>query len=200
MTANSRQLADPGLPAALAANLDTSFEQLVLTYQDRLYAFAGHLSGSPQDAEEIVQDAFVRAYRALATYEPERVEALALRPWLYQITLNVFRNRRRGRQLQLVPLDDGTAEDSRAELADDAQYQPESMLERAEQARALRRIVAELPERYRAAVILRYIAGFGYNDLAALLHQPLGTVKANVHRGTKLLRAALTAQLEEVPE
>lgn len=187
------------LPSALAASLDAHFEQLVLTYQDRLYAFAAHLSGSPQDAEEIVQDAFVRAYRALAGYEPQRVAALALRPWLYQITLNVARNRRRGRQVQLVPLEDD-ADEERVQLADDAQRQPESLLERAEQSRALHALVVALPERYRAAVILRHIAGFGYGELAALLGQPVGTVKANVHRGTRLLRAALAGQLEEVSE
>jgi RNA polymerase sigma-70 factor (ECF subfamily) len=198
VTITSGQPREEQLPAALARNLDASFEQLVLTYQDRLYAFAGHLSGSPQDAEEIVQDAFVRAYRALAEYAPERVESLALRPWLYQITLNVYRNRRRVRQPQLVPLADDA--DDGVELADDVMQRPEALLERAEQARALSRLVAELPERYRAAVILRHIAGFGYNDLADLLHQPVGTIKANVHRGAKLLRAAVVAQLEEAIE
>ena len=199
MTADSRLLDAQQLPAALAADLDSSFEQLVLLYQNRLYAFARHLSGSQQDAEEIVQDAFVRAYRALAGYDSARVQALALRPWLYQITLNVCRNRQRTRQPQWVPLADRSVGDS-AELADDTIRQPETVLERAEESRALSRIVAGLPERYRAAVILRHIAGFSYPELAALLNQPIGTVKANVHRGTKLLRAALTAQFEEVSE
>jgi RNA polymerase sigma-70 factor (ECF subfamily) len=66
--------------AALAADLEGSFERLVLAYQDRLYAFALRLSGSPQDAEEVVQYAFVRAYRAAARYPAERVGDLALRP------------------------------------------------------------------------------------------------------------------------
>lgn len=199
MTTDSRRLDAKQLPAALATDLDSNFEQLVLLYQDRLYAFARHLSGSQQDAEEIVQDAFVRAYRALAGYEPARVRTLALRPWLYQITLNVCRNRQRIRQPQLVPLADESVA-GRAELADDSGRQPETVLERAEQSRALSQIVAGLPARYRAAVILRHIAGFSYHELAALLNQPIGTVKANVHRGTKLLRAALSAQLEEVSE
>lgn len=198
MTTASRIDADH-LAAALATELDASFEQLVLLYQDRLYAFAHHVCGSQQDAEEIVQDAFVRAYRALASYEAARVRTIALRPWLYQITLNVCRNRQRTRQPQLVPLADSNGEE-RAELTDDSGRQPERVLERAEQSRALSQIVTGLPERYRAAVILRHIAGFGYGELAELLNQPIGTVKANVHRGTKLLRAALTAQLEEVSE
>jgi len=60
------------LSAALAADLDGHFEHLVVTYQDRLYAFALRLSDSPQEAEEIAQDSFVRAYRALAKYSGER--------------------------------------------------------------------------------------------------------------------------------
>lgn len=184
------------LPEALAVNLDGCFERLVLTYQQRLYAFALRLTGNAQDAEEITQDAFVRAYRALATYPIERVRALALRPWLYQITLNVVRNRQRGHHLQQVPLEkpDGSA----IEVAEDAQRQPEAVLERAEHANELGKLVTALPERYRAAVVLRHIAGFGYGELATILDQPVGTVKANVHRGTKLLRAALTDQQEAV--
>ncbi len=82
---------DQDLSAALAADVDGSFEQLVLTFQDRLYAFALRLTGSPQDAEEVTQDAFVRAYRALVSYPDSRIRSLALRPWLHQIVLNIFR-------------------------------------------------------------------------------------------------------------
>ena len=92
---------DQDVSAALAADLEGSFEQVVVAYQNRLYGFALRLTGSPQDAEEITQDAFVRAYRALATYPAMRIRTLALRPWLHQILLNVFRNRVRYRYLQL---------------------------------------------------------------------------------------------------
>jgi RNA polymerase sigma-70 factor (ECF subfamily) len=70
------------LSRALADDLDDNFERLVLTYQDRVFAFALRLTGNPSDAEEVAQDAFVRAYRALARYPSERVATLALRPWL----------------------------------------------------------------------------------------------------------------------
>src|SRR5258708_11089770 len=81
------------LSGLLAVDLDEHFEQVVRTYQDRLYSFALRLTGSRQDAEESTQDAFVRAYRALQHYPADRRRALRLRPWLYQITLNVVRNR-----------------------------------------------------------------------------------------------------------
>ena len=188
----------PDLPAALAANLDGCFERLVLVYQDRLYGFALRLTHSPQDAEEIVQDAFVRAYRALAVYTPERIATLALRPWLYQITLNVLHNRVRSRRLTVVPLDELT-NNGVTEVMDDHE-QPDAALERAEREYELSALVAGLPERYRIAVVLRHIEGFGYGELAELLSQPVGTIKANVHRGTRLLRAALEQQMQEVDE
>jgi RNA polymerase sigma-70 factor (ECF subfamily) len=181
---------DQDLPETLATDLEGNFEQLVFTYQDRLYAFALRLSGSPQDAEEIVQDALVRAYEALRSYAAQRVRDMALRPWLYQITINVFRNRVRGRHLQLVPLiqeDQALAVDP----ADDPQARPHALLEQGELQHRLGAILAALPERYRVVVVLRHIQGLAYGEIAAVLEQPIGTVKANVHRGLRLLREAL---------
>ncbi len=181
---------EAGLPAALADDLDACFEQLVLTYQDRLYAFALSFSGNAQDAEEITQDTFVRAYRALADYEPDRVRALALKTWLYKITLNVARNRARGRRLQLAPLEI-TGESAGWELAAAADERPEHVLARGERRQELRTLLAHLPERYRAAVVLRYVQDLEYVEIARVLDQPVGTVKSNVHRGVKLLRESV---------
>src|SRR4029453_7564055 len=96
---------DDSLRERIACDLDGSFEELVRTYQDRLFSFALRLTSRREDAEEVAQDAFVKAYRALATYPAERIRAMALRAWLYQITLNVVRNRVRGKKLKLVSLD-----------------------------------------------------------------------------------------------
>jgi RNA polymerase sigma-70 factor, ECF subfamily len=188
---------DEELLAALAANLDAAFDQLVLAYQRRLYAFALRLIGQREDAEEVAQDALVRAYRALEGYPPERVRSLKLRPWIYQITLNVARNRRRGHGLQVVPLDE-PAEDGHLDLRADVREQPEERLERAEERRELAGLIAALPARYRAAVILRHVEGLSYQELALALRQPTGTVKANVHRGVQILRAALVRHMSEV--
>jgi RNA polymerase sigma-70 factor (ECF subfamily) len=185
------------LPEALAANLDAAFEHLVLTYQHRLYAFALRLTGRREDAEEVAQDAFVRAYRALTGYPAARIRTLALRPWIFRIALNVARNRARGHRLESVPLGD-PEEGVFGVLAADAREQPEARAERVEQGRELAALVAALPERYRAAVILRHVEGLSYGELALALGQPVGTVKANVHRGVRLLRAALVRQMSEV--
>ena len=88
---------------ALAATQDEALKKgLVVAYQDRLFSFALRLTGRREDAEEVAQDAFVRAYRALGAYPAERIRTMALRAWLYQITLNVARNRFRGKKLKVV--------------------------------------------------------------------------------------------------
>ena len=185
---------DESLTAALAADLDSSFEALVLAYQDRLYAFGLRLTGSPRDAEEIAQDALVRAYRALRRYPAERVATLRLRAWLFQVTVNVARNRGRARRLPEVPLvsDDGTHDVLVDQPADESE-QPEQQAERRAEQDQLAAIVASLPERYRAAVVLRHVQGLSYPEIAAALGQPAGTVKSNVHRGVAYLRASLDA-------
>ena len=184
---------DATLAGLLAADLDGSFETLVRTYQDRLYAFGLRLTGSPRDAEEIAQDAFVRAYRALARYPAERVAALRVRAWLFQIAVNVARNRARGGRLRETPLAPPLDGAPTPEPADDARYEPEAVVERDEARDELASVVARLPERYRIAVVLRHVEGLRYHEIAAVLGQPVGTVKANVHRGVALLRRALSA-------
>lgn len=181
------------LAAQLATDVDSHFERLVLTYQDRLYAFALRLSDNPQDAEEIAQDTFVRAYCALKSYNAERIRTMALKPWLYQIALNVFRNHVRARRPALVSfdsLDDSTG----MEPEDEEDSQPEPRAENAERERELAAQVAALPERYRLAVLLRYVGELDYAEIAAVLGQPVGTVKSNVHRGLQRLRLAMAEQ------
>jgi len=181
------------LEAALAEDLEGSFERLVREYQDRLYSFAHRLAGNSEDAEEIAQDAFVRAYRAMKTYEAERIRALSLKAWLYQITLNVARNRLRGKRRKFVSIDarDG---DGRAlwEPEDDPGSRPDARFEEGRQRADIATLVAGLPERYRSALILRYMEGLRLEEVAAVLKQPLGTVKSNVHRAVNALREALS--------
>ncbi|CAA9546571.1 MAG: hypothetical protein AVDCRST_MAG73-2473 [uncultured Thermomicrobiales bacterium] len=179
------------LAARLALDLDGVFEEVVVAYQSRIYGFALRLLANPADAEEIAQDAFVRAYRALQGYPVERIATLRLRPWLYQIAVNLARNRHRHRgrrpsELALVD-ENGRERAFPAGEGDD----PMAALERAEGAAALAGTIAALPARYRAAVVLRHVEGLSYAEVAAVLDQPVGTAKANVHRGVTLLRAAL---------
>lgn len=184
---------ETALESALADNLDGCFERMVREYQDRLYSFAHRLSGNPEDAEEIAQDAFVRAYRAMKTYPAERIRSLSLKAWLYQITLNVARNRLRGKRYKHVSIDERDG-DGRAlwEPEDDPSERPDSRFEQGRRRADIASLVSGLPERYRSALILRYMEGLRLEEVAAVLKQPLGTVKSNVHRAVNALREALT--------
>ena len=182
---------DSSLARALADDLDGHFEQLVRTYQDRLYGFALRLTDSRQDAEESTQDAFVRAYRALERYPAERRRELRLRPWLYQIALNVVRNRVRRRVPTLVALDGAIGNG----LAAHADEQPEAIALCAERWARLATVLGDLPPRYKTAVVLRHVQGLSYAEAADVLGQPLGTTKSDVHRGLRLLRDKLEPEL-----
>jgi RNA polymerase sigma-70 factor, ECF subfamily len=155
------------------------FERLVLDHQDRIFALSLALTGNRHDAEEVAQDTFLRAYRALVTYTPERVRELKQKAWLHRIAVNVVRNRVRGVKPRLVELN-GSEPDDRIGPEEDA-------IRRAE-VDALAARVACLPERYREAVVLRHVQDLSYAEVAEALGQPVGTVKANVHRGLKMLR------------
>jgi len=183
------------IEAGLAEDLDGSFERLVRLYQDRLYSFALRLTGNPEDAEEIAQDAFVRAYRALQSYPAERIHALALRAWLYQVTLNVARNRLRGKRHTFVSIDGEAGSfdaGSGRELEDDPRTRPDSRYEQVQARKDIATLVAALPDRYRSALILRYVEGLRLEEVAAILKQPLGTAKSNVHRAVNALRIAIS--------
>ncbi|WP_376795755.1 RNA polymerase sigma factor [Thermogemmatispora sp.] len=183
---------EQALLSGLLADLDHCFEQVVMYYEQRLFAFALRLSGSYEEAQEITQDAFVRAYHALASYPREQLRGLALRSWLYQIVLNVTRNhlrksRRLPTSISLEEVGIGHSEEPESAPADS----PEACLEAHERQRLLQQALQTLPLAYREVVVLRHLEGLSYVEMARLLNQPVGTVKARVHRGLAQLRRVL---------
>jgi RNA polymerase sigma-70 factor (ECF subfamily) len=181
------------IETALAEDVDLHFERLVREYQDRLYGFALRLTNQSEDAEEVVQDAFVRAYRALKTYPARRIRDMALRPWLYQVTLNVARNRLRRKRHPTVGLDASAAQN----VADPSES-PLTQLEASRRRADLASLVATLPGRYRTPLILRYVEGLKLEEVAEILRQPLGTTKSNVHRAINALREAISESRRQV--
>ena len=155
------------------------FERMVRDHQDRIYALGLAMTGNRMDAEEVAQDTFMRAYRALVTYSPERVRDLKQKAWLHRIAVNVVRNRVRGLRPRLVELNGSEAATGSG---------PEEDVIRRAEIDELASRVACLPARYREAVVLRHVQELSYPEVADALGQPVGTVKANVHRGLKLLR------------
>lgn len=185
---------DAALASRLARDVDAAFPELVTAHQDRLYTVALRLLGDRRDAEEVAQDALVRAYRAMGGYPRERIVGLRLRPWLASIAVNLARNRRRrfeDRQPpnQLEPMLDAGWDP----MTDDRRSAPATSADRRETQRELAAALLRLTPAVRSAIVLRHVDGLSVAEVAEALGRPEGTVKAQVHRGLRELRALLEA-------
>ena len=174
-----------GLAAALAEDRDAAFPRLVGALQDGVFAGVLRLTGSRADAEEITQEAFVRAYRALGTYPDERVRDLRVREWVWTIALNLCRNRARGRARR------PEAPSPQDPLLPDPAPGPEQQALAAADREHLERHLARLPWATRASLVLRYVADLPYAEIASVLDRPVGTVRSDVHRGLRRLRQSM---------
>jgi len=183
-------LDDAALAARLASDLDRHFGQLVVAYETRLYTFMLRQTGHAQEAEDIVQEALMQAYFALARYTPQQRAEIALRPWLFKIALNIFYTRLRKTRLFAVSLD--LSEDGpHLAIEEDLEQQPETILEKQEVRRELGMLLDQLPEQYRTVINLHYFAELSYQEIADLLNVPLGSIKSHLHRGIQRLRTIL---------
>lgn len=182
------------LPSSLISGVG-GFEKVVDEYQRRLYGFALRMTGNREDAEEIVQDSFVRAYRALNKMSSEQRDELRLQPWLYTITLNVTRNRLRSKRPSSVALDALADPDALLRESNEGPPQPEAIVERNAEVALVEQALMQLPMHLRAAATLRFIEGRSHPEIAEILHQPIGTVKSHVHRAVRILRRILGPQI-----
>ena len=179
-------MSEETLPDRLAEDLDGAFAALVAAIKDDVFTAALRWSGNRAAAEDIAQEAFLRAYSALGRYDAERVRKLHLRAWLLRIALNVFRNelRRASRRPATEPLADGllVVEGGRA---------PDDLAST---------IVLALPDEQRVPVVLRHVLGLSFEEIAEILGRPEGTVKAQTSRGIRRLRDSLTEKEPEQAE
>jgi len=188
---------DTALAHRLARDVDAAFPALVTGHQDRLYTIAVRLLGDRRDAEEVAQDALVRAFRAMHGYPSERIAALRLRPWLASITVNLARNRRRRHEdrqppTQLEPMLHAGFDPA----ADDRRSTASTVADRHETQRELAFALLRLTPAVRAAIVLRHVDGLSVAEVAEALDRPEGTIKAQVHRGLRELRLLLESHAD----
>src|SRR3989338_344972 len=157
----------------------SAFDQLVLRHQGTVYAVSLRMLGNADDAQEVAQDAFVRAYRAIGTFRHEA----KLSTWLVSITMNLCRNRRRWwarrKRVIVASLDDPleTQEGTLAHETPDPAPTPARAAEQSEQRQQLIAALQLLPETDRTVIVLRDIQGYAYEEIAQILGCRLGTVK-----------------------
>jgi RNA polymerase sigma-70 factor, ECF subfamily len=173
---------------------EAGFNAMVGGYRRRLYWYAIRMLGNREDAEEAVQDAFMRAYIGWHKMAAEQRESLRTSGWLFKITLNVVRNRVRKRQPVRVSLDDLNDPDSWRGVLEDP-VRPDSVLERNADVALVEGAIQQLPVHLREAAWLRFIEGLTHPEIARISSQPIGTVKSHVFRATLLLRRMLAPAL-----
>jgi RNA polymerase sigma-70 factor (ECF subfamily) len=166
-----------------------AFGQLVCKYQDRLYTALAHMLGAPEEARDVVQEAFIQAFVKLETFRG----SAAFYTWLYRIAFNVSVSRKR-RQRPVLSLE-RTRDLSGEEPLDMAS--PAERMERGERAVQVRRAMAALSEEHRAILVLREVEGFDYEHIAEALDVAVGTVRSRLHRARAQLKELLTPVLQE---
>ncbi len=178
------------MTTAMRAN----FEEEALSHLDALYGAALRLTRSPSDAEDLVQDTFVKAYRFYDSFE----SGTNLKAWLFRIQTNTFINRYRRKTRERAALGGksagmvGDGVMSRETMR--ALRDPSRLADRPLISAEIERALDELPEDYRMVVLLSDVEELAYREIAEILGCPIGTVMSRLHRARKMLRASLVDQ------
>ena len=181
------------------------FAELAMPYMDALYSAALRMTRNPADAEDLVQETYLRAYRGFGGFK----EGTNLKAWLYKILTNTFINTYRAKKRR----PDETELDDQEEFAlfrriggleaAAAARTPESEVLDAMPDEAVKEALEALPEQFRMAVLLADVEGFSYKEIAEIMDVPVGTVMSRLHRGRRQLQARLMDYARErglVPE
>jgi RNA polymerase sigma-70 factor (ECF subfamily) len=172
------------------------FEEEALQLSDQVYQVARRLAGSREEAEDLVQETFARAFRAWRSFEP----GTNLRAWLFRIltNLNIDRGRKIQRSPDMQPLEENDyfLYNRLEESAGESNVDERHVVDRLSQNDAVSAL-AELPHDFRDVVLLVDLADFTYSDAAQILDIPIGTVMSRLHRGRRILKRSLAESAVE---
>ncbi|HJD45183.1 MAG TPA: RNA polymerase sigma factor RpoE [Candidatus Paenalcaligenes intestinipullorum] len=191
---NEREV-DADLVARVQKGDKRAFDLLVLKYQRRIMRLLSRMVNDPSEVEDLTQETFIKAYRAMAQFRGES----AFYTWLYRIAINTARNWQSSRSRRPlltthVETQDGETFDQIDNLTDIST--PESEMVSRQVVETVQSAIAALPEELRTAILLREIEGMSYDDIAQTMQCPIGTVRSRIFRA----REAIATQLRAVRE
>jgi RNA polymerase sigma-70 factor (ECF subfamily) len=176
--------------------LKERFERDVVPLLSGMYSSALRMTRNPADAEDLVQETFLRAYRGFAGFQ----EGTNLKAWLYRILTNTFINAYRKKQREPKTVPDDNVEDwylyDRL-AAQSSEASAETTVLETMPDEDVKAALDELPEAFRMAVLLADVEGFSYKEIAGILEVPIGTVMSRLHRGRRALEKALWQKTRE---
>ncbi len=167
-----------------------AFETLMRAHEGRMYAVALRMCGNREDALDCVQEAMLRVYRAMNGFKGQSSFAT----WIYRITMNTCLDELRRRKVRTSSSLDQLLDSGWAPT--DEEDTPERHSIASEQRRTLEKAIHDLPEDMRAAIVLRDVQGFSYDEIATMLEANVGTIKSRISRGREKLREVLMRQPE----
>jgi RNA polymerase sigma-70 factor, ECF subfamily len=178
---------DAELAASAHRGSQDDFRELVRRFERPVYSLVLRMVQDPATAEDLAQEVFVKAFRALGSYDPR----WKFSSWLFKIAHNTTIDHLRRGVPETVPLEAGEDDEGRgglaAVLADESAEDPRAAAERRNLARSLESAIRRLRPDYREAVLMFYVHGASYQEICEATGQPLGTVKTNLHRARKEL-------------
>ncbi|MDO4916641.1 MAG: sigma-70 family RNA polymerase sigma factor [Rothia sp. (in: high G+C Gram-positive bacteria)] len=173
------------------------FEQEAMQYVDQLYGAALRMARNPADAEDLVQEAYMKAFSSFHQYRP----GTNLKAWLYRILTNTYINLYRKRQREPYQAHTDTVEDW--QLAQASSHDSVGLVSAEAEALThlpdddVKKALQSIPEDFRMAVYYSDVEGFSYKEISDIMNTPLGTVMSRLHRGRKMLRDLLADYAEE---
>jgi RNA polymerase sigma-70 factor (ECF subfamily) len=170
----------------------SAYNGLVTRYQRQVYNLAYRMLGNAEDAGDLVQETFLRAYGALASF---RQDASFL-TWLYKIASNLCIDQLRSRKARSALSLDVELEEGREPAADSRNCSPEELSIRDSVQDVVQRAITNLPEKYRVVVVMRHLQDMSVEEIANVLEMPTGTVKTHLFRAREMLRGRLRSVLE----
>ncbi|MGQ9560271.1 MAG: RNA polymerase sigma factor [Candidatus Oleimicrobiaceae bacterium] len=172
----------------------THFTEVVLAHKDRIYTQAYYFLGNRPDAEDVTQEVLLRAWQNF-----EQIRRPTLGAWLMRVTHNVcIDTLRRHKSRRAAAENRALAEEAERLFAGSAENDPQRAVERRELLDQLQEAIQRLPARLRSIILMRELMDMRYEEISMALGIPLNSVKVYIHRGRKLLRAALGEMTEEL--